>query len=633
MRKVIFLCMLFIIALAAPKLAYSEMRQPCSTSQIRSLGDVDLDMALAILDCVSDHREQMAQRRLKRVHKSVRSDYEPQPLMAAACSVYLNVPIGVPLAGFGGGARRATLPDVNPDNYVVLFNPSEGVLDPLRAKILILDDGFNKVCIISVDAVGSTAYITEAIADRIAETGIDLDHLLVAGTHTHSGPGDLSELAMWWFIAMDVFDERIFEHVVDRVAQGVITANQNLQPARMGIGSIYVYDLSKNRRHDGGDIDPEVGLVKVETTGGEPIAIVFNFASHNTCMGSSNMKFSADWSGFAERYLEYILPGLTAMHIQGAEGDQKPVRGGYDGAQWVGEEMAYRILDNISDLNTSAYWQIQTENMVIDLPKAQLQLNACDDEWLGWLPDWVLINLDLFVEKQARIQAIRFNDDVVITIPGEPLVALAQEIKGMGPYMDYNHVHVYGLANGHISYIAPPEEFEHGGYEVCATMYGPELAGLMVESCLETMRRARTYPTPTPTPTPTNTLIPTSSPWPTPEPTETPAPTATATIPIAPSILFAGYWDTYISSANGGNLDIIAYTMRGFYDVRDVELYYLGIPTGLILPLDINIDYLFWLKDMLIEPGAPQGEYLFTLIASDYLSVTSNPWPYLVVPE
>src|SRR5262249_31762096 len=61
-------------------------------------------------------------------------------LMAGASSLSVDLPAGVPLAGYGSTPRRAWIPDVAGRlPYAFWFNPSTGVHDPFRLRALVLE--------------------------------------------------------------------------------------------------------------------------------------------------------------------------------------------------------------------------------------------------------------------------------------------------------------------------------------------------------------------------------------------------------------------------------------------------------------------------------------------------------------
>lgn len=108
----------------------------------------------------------------------------------------------------------------------------------------------------------------------------------------------------------------------------------------------------------------------------------------------------------------------------------------------------------------------------------------------------------------------------------------------------------------------------------------------------------------------------------------------------APIVMMGGYWDTKVSSRNGGKLKILAYVSDpdGRNDIARVSLYYGGEDTGAQLFDDgANGDFgvhdgLYGFTFNLDSAGIlPSGEYFFSIVAEDHSGVRSTEFPYLVV--
>jgi hypothetical protein len=65
-----------------------------------------------------------------------------------------------------------------------------GVRDPLRAGVLILDDGDTKAAIVTLDTVTAWDGMVKLARQSIEkETGVPAANIMVAASHNHSGPG------------------------------------------------------------------------------------------------------------------------------------------------------------------------------------------------------------------------------------------------------------------------------------------------------------------------------------------------------------------------------------------------------------------------------------------------------------
>src|SRR5262245_57622248 len=79
--------------------------------------------------------------------------------------------IGAPLGGYGGLWDRK----------------ADAVHDPPEARALILELGEERLGIVSLDVVIPRGDLREEVLRKVAP--LELDGLLLAATHTHSGPG------------------------------------------------------------------------------------------------------------------------------------------------------------------------------------------------------------------------------------------------------------------------------------------------------------------------------------------------------------------------------------------------------------------------------------------------------------
>jgi neutral ceramidase len=194
--------------------------------------------------------------------------------------------------------------------------PSEGILDHIYARAIVIDNGVTSAALVSVDSgmVGDQAWRT--VGQRIEqELGIPATNLMMNPTHTHSASGGSA----------------------DQIFNVIKAAKEKLQPARIGYGVGVSYlnvqrDIIDPKTHKwweganyDGPSDKTVAVIKFESTNGEPIAVYFNYACHAVVTGNTDM-LSGDWPGEAERYIEDSFDDkCVALFSTGAQGDQNPI--------------------------------------------------------------------------------------------------------------------------------------------------------------------------------------------------------------------------------------------------------------------------------------------------------------------
>jgi neutral ceramidase len=82
--------------------------------------------------------------------------------------------------------------------------------------------------------------------------------------------------------------------------------------------------------------------------------------------------------------------------------------------------------------------------------------------------------LALLAPRSYRFTALRLGDLVLVTVPGEPITAVAPRLEGLAREAGAPRAWVVSLANGHFGYLTTPEEYARGGYEAWLTFHGPE---------------------------------------------------------------------------------------------------------------------------------------------------------------
>lgn len=219
-----------------------------------------------------------------------------------------------PMPMWGYGARHDML--------------SQGVLDPLMAKALVIEAGGEKLAIVTLDlGRGPTAAMMTLIRDQTAKRGIR--HHLICGSHTHHGP--VIELTDQPGCGRGKFDDAVAysKKLPETIIAAILEADDTLQPARIGVGRVSVA-LNRNRqsKKPNPPTDNDISVVRVDSASGKPVAVVVNFTAHPVMTDGKIFKFSADYPGFMQQAVEADLGG-QCMFIQGASGDQsvKPPEG------------------------------------------------------------------------------------------------------------------------------------------------------------------------------------------------------------------------------------------------------------------------------------------------------------------
>ena len=227
-------------------------------------------------------------------------------------------------------------------------------------------------------------------------------------------------------------------------------------------------------------IDPNVGILKVDDINGKPIATLWNFAIHGVCWGPDNMEFSSDIMGGACDNIE-ALGGGVALFMNADAGDISPNgdacagKPDYAGAHTIANTVmasrsdtpTYTVGHIATSTNTDyfghivANWTLAREFncteggpfsicTICDLLHCKLNLKGGE----GWS------------EETPRFTGFRFTlgekETLFVSIPGEALFELGQEIRSDGASLGYDQTFLMGYSNNYLQYFATSDE-----YQVC----------------------------------------------------------------------------------------------------------------------------------------------------------------------
>ncbi|MBI2422647.1 MAG: hypothetical protein HYV27_07440 [Candidatus Hydrogenedentes bacterium] len=198
---------------------------------------------------------------------------------------------------------------------------SQGTRDPLYAKALVIESGGEKLALIGLDlgrSPGDPEYgrICEAVK---AQAGVA--HVMMSGSHTHHGP--VLELKDEPGKGQGKFDAAVAyrSELEKKLIAVIVEAAGKTQLATVGWSSKEV-DMNRNRhaKVEPKPRDPELSVIRFNSTAGKPLAVLVNFSAHPTMLDGSDLRFSAEYPGVMMNTVEAAL-GTNCFFMQGAAGD------------------------------------------------------------------------------------------------------------------------------------------------------------------------------------------------------------------------------------------------------------------------------------------------------------------------
>ena len=414
-------------------------------------------------------------------------------LRAGVGRAILTPAIGTWLVGFAGRASGCT-----------------SIHDDLYATALAIDDGNAPIAILSCDLLAIHPQIVTHVRELVqSSTGIPGQNVMVCCTHTHSGPpGYATGLA-------HPIDQAYVGYLPFWLAGAVRQAWDRLTPARLGHAT-GAATIAVNRRvvtgagitiigeNPDGPFDPDVGVLRIDTATGAPLATVVNYACHPVILGPRSLAVSADFVGRARAVVE-AATGAPMLFLQGACGDLNPLGGvqaDYAPCHKLGTILGGEIMRVYAGIEPQASpIGLRVRSTTIELPLRPLPEHEHSTSG-GWGAGIVLDRefpwaADIGASGvKMEVQAIALGDLAIVATACEPFVETGLAVKAGAPF---TRAFFAGYTNGCVGYVPTAHAFPHRGYEVDRAYIGyrlpapvaPEAEQMVVRECLAALAQLR----------------------------------------------------------------------------------------------------------------------------------------------
>jgi hypothetical protein len=402
-------------------------------------------------------------------------------IKAGVAKVDITPPLGLKMYGYGSRKEGAT-----------------GILDPLYARVLVLEAGEQRVAMVVCDLgrVFAPPWVERLRRDAKEKYGIT--YVLAAAIHTHAGPDIPDE-----YPPLEGPDWET--PVLEKIEHAIGAAHQSAVEARLGTGYGVAY-IGHNRLREQANgrfgwfmvnhtmlptspVDPTVSILRVDNAAGDPMAILVNYACHPVVFGPDNLQYSADWPGVMDATVERALakenssPAPLCFFLQGGDGDINPFYAVTPLAQdavgrrdWTGNRLGQEAA--------------RVAGSIVTKPEPEGSLQFTED-WLDmhmrWNPDkfraavltsWgpeAAASFDRHAHEPLRlpVATLLINKRIAfMTMPGEPFVDFQTDWRNRCPVPD---AFFMGYANGDFGYLPTVLAASRGGYGAASTATSVEV--------------------------------------------------------------------------------------------------------------------------------------------------------------
>jgi hypothetical protein len=392
---------------------------------------------------------------------------------------------------------------------------SKGVSSDLHAKATVFESDGVKAAIVACDLISLRPEIIRSARELIAQrTGVSPERVIIAATHCHAGP----QMHPLFIETAEPEARRLSEKYVAElpglIAESVRLAEADLQPAKISAGHGTESSISFNRRfllRDGtvktnagvqnpnivrpmGPIDPEVGVIYVESATGAPLVTIVNFALHVAIVGGDRV--SADYPHVLTEQLARVKgASMLTVFLNGMAGNINHVdvsatsrlRAEAEAAR-VGTVLAAAVLKTYRELRPIDSSFLQAVSRPVRVPTipaagperlaeavATVRRHGKGAPFAEVIRAWRDIDVAQYAPDgfwNSEVQLIAFGRDLAIVgYPGDSFVEMGLAMKQNSPFA-LTFVSEQS-ANGSLSYIPNEKAFPEGSYEVESSRAAP----------------------------------------------------------------------------------------------------------------------------------------------------------------
>lgn len=432
-----------------------------------------------------------------------------------------------------GVARR----DITPPVGIAVRNwgaattdVATGIHRPLLATALWMRSGDTQAVVVDLDLGWITDHseylaLTEAVAGAL---GIDRGCVLIALSHTHSGPCTARARAVGQGAALV---PAYLDGVAEAAASAAVEARATAEPASITWAAGRC-DLARNRDlpDPAGDrvvtawnpdepSDDTVVVGRVATATGRPMATIVNYACHPTTLAWQNELVSPDYVGALREAVEASTGGVC-LFLQGASGELAPIEqytGDVSVADRHGRRLAWSVLAAIESMLPPAagldfvgvvesgaplgIWEMRPSRPLSPVlrPTAHVvgvplkpDLPTVDEIRAARCQATDRVALERLDRSEAQRNAVgdgtttpfpaavwQIGEALLVATPGEAYSRLQTELRArLAPAP----VVVLNIANGaHLGYLPPRERYDGDVYQVWQTALAPGCLELVTD--------------------------------------------------------------------------------------------------------------------------------------------------------
>ena len=408
---------------------------------------------------------------------------------------------------------------------------AKGILDPIELNAVAFSDGERRAVMITGDFLGVEIFHVANIKEHITRrTGLENEEIFISATHSHTSIfvrenpaknlpqeyinvlyrkfADAAQMAL-----SDLADATLYTAEKETAAPIGFVRRYRLSDGRVATnpGSA-VLPLVTGRCDES---DNTVRILRFVREGAKDITLL-NFSTHPDVIGGEY--YSADWPGFARRFVETEHPDTHCLQFTGTEGDSNhvdfltpaeerfPKGKCYAHSRYMGRMIADAVnvvWENMTPHADGALQVKQTSVFVRSNTAGEEKYDECKKmytdyfagtldykptgEQLAFARRVIHIRENMSIYRELPIGVIGISDVRIVSFAGEPFTAYGESTRAL---TGGKFTLCLALTNGYQGYLPHARAFAEGGYEAANSHFTSTLqeqAMAAVEAALKEM--------------------------------------------------------------------------------------------------------------------------------------------------
>lgn len=386
------------------------------------------------------------------------------------------------------------------------------VHDDLYTRVLAIEQDGIRFLFVQCDLIGVDDSVLNAVLEKLTDLNIDPEHLTIAATHTHAGPGGTVDTSKDPFANLqDIFGEPNLEYL-DFLSSQIAAAARNsfsdLQSCKLTIGRGTIENVGTERHDPAFPGDNSLLTFVFERTDGKKM-LLYNYACHPTVTGPGNLMITADFPYAVERDLDYDV----VMFVNSNAGDISTrftrKSSGFEQVELYQPHIIHGIKQALKDpVYEGAFESFSMKRYPVTFPIKKVRPTEVEEAALHAHEEALskaiaegkdaltLRLLSTYVEGgkiavslsrtlkglesiSAHYTIMKLQDITIAVVPGELFSTLGVPLKKEG-------IEIFGYGNGYYLYIADEASYDQMVYEAMSSPFEKGVGEYLVSEIKKT---------------------------------------------------------------------------------------------------------------------------------------------------